>query len=638
MAFGTPYLIGTTGTASSAASQPVSVGTGTSAGDCIIVACGNSSAAGATISGVADSAGNVYVAADAASSSNEFGQIWISYYGSGGAGTPTGALTTSNTITVTYSGTSGIKNVVAAGVSGVATSNAVDQAPTPGHGTSAAPTVTSGTLAQAAELAIGVICNASAGGVPSGLGSFTPVESYQNGSSPEVTVAYLDTASTAAVTFSGTITSANWACLLITLAGLPASAQAAPAYSPQAPGWQPGLPGVPGAPPFTPWPPWQQQALLPVTGSGGTVLPKPVLSGSGTQGLPVIPPYVPLAPGWTPGSPPGAPGGTPFLPWPPPQQAPFTPVTGAGGVILPKPALAGTAAETFTGTGSAAVPVPVLGAAGTIVNPPVTWQPPDTSPGWYPGAPAAPLGTPFAPWPPPAPPGIAAIPAVTGTGSAAVPKPQPAGNGTLSFTGTGSESLPKPSLAGAGEEWAPTVAVSQPVQPLPPQWLPGLPGGHGQVPFTAWPPPQQAPFAPVTGGGGVTLPRPALAGAGTETFTGTGSERLPKPGPRGTAAQAFAGSGSAALRKPAAAGAGRVPFAGAGSAASPKPRLAGQGTAVLPPAVPAIFTAGTARTTWAAAPAQASRWAAGKARTAWSAGAAGVQWIAGKGRTGWGDG
>jgi hypothetical protein len=70
-------------------------------------------------------------------------------------------------------------------------------------------------------MAIGVIFNKSTGGAPTGLGSFTSITQFQSGSSPEVTVAYLATAATTAVTFSGTITSDNWTDIVVTL--LPAS-------------------------------------------------------------------------------------------------------------------------------------------------------------------------------------------------------------------------------------------------------------------------------------------------------------------------------------------------------------------------------------------------------------------------------
>ena len=77
MGFGTPYLIGTS-TPGTAQTETINVSTATGRGDAIVVACANSSSAGAAVSGVADSKGNVYTAAIAAVSSNEFGQPYTS--------------------------------------------------------------------------------------------------------------------------------------------------------------------------------------------------------------------------------------------------------------------------------------------------------------------------------------------------------------------------------------------------------------------------------------------------------------------------------------------------------------------------------------------------------------------------------
>jgi hypothetical protein len=204
--FGTPYLIGTS-TPGTAQTETINVSTATGRGDAIVVACANSSSAGAAVSGVADSKGNVYTAAIAAVSSNEFGQP----YTSGGQN----ALTTSDTITATYSTTTGEKLLMAVGVPG-ACGAAVDQAAS-AHGTSMSPSVTSGALAIAEEMAIGIILNALAGGAPSDLGSFTLIDSFQSGSSPEATMAYLQVSATTAVTFSGTITSTTWCAFVLTM-------------------------------------------------------------------------------------------------------------------------------------------------------------------------------------------------------------------------------------------------------------------------------------------------------------------------------------------------------------------------------------------------------------------------------------
>ena len=207
MAFGTPYYIGSN-TPGTAEAQTITVGTGTTAGDAIIVltGCSNTSV---TISSVTDSKSNTYTAAISAVVTEEFGQVWIS--------PDSTALTTSDTITVNYSSTSGEKLAVAVGASGVAASSEVDSAKASAEGGTASPSVTSGTLAHASELAIGVIFSKDTSGTPSGFGSFTLTTSQQSGTSPYVTVCYLVTSSTAAVTFSGTITAANWAAFIIPL-------------------------------------------------------------------------------------------------------------------------------------------------------------------------------------------------------------------------------------------------------------------------------------------------------------------------------------------------------------------------------------------------------------------------------------
>jgi hypothetical protein len=211
MAFGTPYSIGHN-TAGTAAVQTIVVATGTTAGDAIIVCTGNSSTS-VTITSVTDSKSNSYAAATTASTSFEFGQIWLALN--------TTALTTSDTITVTYSTTTGNKGCIAVGCSGVVTSSAVDQAPTPAHAGSTAPTVTTGTLAQATEMAIGCIFSAVGGGVPSAP-SLTQIVNFQSGSSPEVTAYYQATVATTAVTCSATLgASSNWCAAIITL--LPAA-------------------------------------------------------------------------------------------------------------------------------------------------------------------------------------------------------------------------------------------------------------------------------------------------------------------------------------------------------------------------------------------------------------------------------
>lgn len=209
MSFGTPYLIGPS-TVGTGVTQTITPVTATAAGDAIIVACGCSSTSVA-VSSVTDSKSNSYAAATGAVTSYEFGQVWIA--------TGTTALGTSDTITVTYSTTSGEKLAVAVGASGVASSSAVDTgAVASAESNTATPSVTSGTMATSSELVIGVLACKDTSGVPVVASPFTQVTEQQSGSSPYITVAYLDASSTAAVTFSASITAANWSAFAVPLA------------------------------------------------------------------------------------------------------------------------------------------------------------------------------------------------------------------------------------------------------------------------------------------------------------------------------------------------------------------------------------------------------------------------------------
>jgi hypothetical protein len=222
MSLGTPYEIGTN-TVGSNFGQGITVTTATSPGDTILVTCSNSSTGGATVSSITDSASNTYTRVTASPAlpitTDEFADLWISTTG--------GQLTTADTISVTWSTSNGNKTHVAVGCPGVAAAVPVDQAVDAPHATGTNPTVTSGTLAQATEMAIGICINATGAGVPTGLGSFTQLAQKQSGTAPYTTVAYYPTTSVTAVTWDVTITSAVAAMILVLL--LPAGAAAGPA-------------------------------------------------------------------------------------------------------------------------------------------------------------------------------------------------------------------------------------------------------------------------------------------------------------------------------------------------------------------------------------------------------------------------
>ncbi len=216
-----PYLIGTN-TPATGTSQAVPVATGTGTGDTVIVAAG-SSAAASTVSSVTDTKGNTYTRLETAASGGSMGDWWIS-----ANATP---LTTSDTITVTFGAGTGTKTCVAGGVPGVA-SSPVDQIPAwVASNSTNAPSVTTGTLAQASEIAIGVLNNESVAGAPVIGSGFTQFAQVQAGASPFTTLAYKSVASTSAITFS-----ASWASLAgaaISVVTLKIPAAAAPALRQQ---------------------------------------------------------------------------------------------------------------------------------------------------------------------------------------------------------------------------------------------------------------------------------------------------------------------------------------------------------------------------------------------------------------------
>jgi hypothetical protein len=220
MRFGTPYLIGAS-TVGSGTAQTIVVSTATSPGDAIIVAHSNSSSGGAAITSMSDTPGNSYSRIiPAANTTNEFGDMFAAIpQNNNGTTKP---LAVSSTIAIGWSTTSGEKLSVAIGVAGVNVTQAVDQDPAPGHGTSEAPTVSTGTLAQPYELAIGVLNNADTA-APSSV-AFTQLTQQQGSTSPYVTICYEITGSAADVTFSGTFgSSLNWCAMLVTF--LPSTAR-----------------------------------------------------------------------------------------------------------------------------------------------------------------------------------------------------------------------------------------------------------------------------------------------------------------------------------------------------------------------------------------------------------------------------
>lgn len=208
----TPHLAGTAALAATGSATTVTITSGTTAGNAIIVCTSLGLTATVTVTGVTDTKGNSYTRATSATAT----EAWVALN--------TAALTTTDTVTVTWS-TSGswAKNVIVADCPGIATILALDPS-TANAGpvtSSTAVTVTSGVPAVTSELAFFVINNGNAGTTPGTLGSFTSLSTIHNGSTQFLTAAYL-TAGAGAVTATATLSSATtWVALLILLSPTP---------------------------------------------------------------------------------------------------------------------------------------------------------------------------------------------------------------------------------------------------------------------------------------------------------------------------------------------------------------------------------------------------------------------------------
>src|SRR5581483_3218100 len=123
------------------------------------------------------------------------------------------ALTTLDTVTVTYSSTNGTKCAGVIGCAGVSALQPVDQAVGADNAGSANPAVTSGVLASPNQVAIAVCGSGNGGGAITWGAGWTPLVSQHNGVGQWLAMAYQVAPSSAALTASGTLTSIKWAML-----------------------------------------------------------------------------------------------------------------------------------------------------------------------------------------------------------------------------------------------------------------------------------------------------------------------------------------------------------------------------------------------------------------------------------------
>ena len=155
-ASGAAYLVGEGAFASGTTSTVVSVSHATTVGDALVVVAATGSAS-VTPGPVTDTKANSYALVGQYQGSNGMCSYVFAAYNSAAA------LTTADTISVTWSSTSNNKSVVAVGCPGLATSAALD-ADQGAAGTSNAPSVSSGALAASGELGLSIIVGGSAAG------------------------------------------------------------------------------------------------------------------------------------------------------------------------------------------------------------------------------------------------------------------------------------------------------------------------------------------------------------------------------------------------------------------------------------------------------------------------------------------
>lgn len=200
----TPYKIGG-GTAGTGAASPLTfaVTQATTAGDVIVVGVG---AGGATPTGVTDTKGNTYTL-----KLSDTTQINTYVF----AALATTALTTSDTISVTFSAATS-QDATAIGCSGLAAAP-FDQLVSANSPGSTAPSVTSGTLAQASEVCIAFCTTTNTSGVITWTAPFTVLDNEHTSPTIYLGTAHNEVSSTSPVTAAGTIASSKWCAALVTL-------------------------------------------------------------------------------------------------------------------------------------------------------------------------------------------------------------------------------------------------------------------------------------------------------------------------------------------------------------------------------------------------------------------------------------
>ena len=210
---GVPYTV-CVSTSTGSSSHAITVATGSTAGDAIVVSASSNSG---NINSCADSKGNKYVLGQSQSGVALAVSIFVATTAADGV-SPTVALTTSDTITVTFANSAAAQCVIARGCSGVSLVNPVD-VNIGAAATSTAPSSGStGTLSQASEWAVAALADSNGGGSPtSWTGGFTARSTQHTGVTEWLTVADQTVSATTALTAGATIVSAQWCMALVTL-------------------------------------------------------------------------------------------------------------------------------------------------------------------------------------------------------------------------------------------------------------------------------------------------------------------------------------------------------------------------------------------------------------------------------------
>jgi hypothetical protein len=204
------YVIGHATSVANASTVVITAAATTNPGDAVVVGCSTSSGSD-TITGVTDSQMNSYISAVA--NSTEFTDaIYVAL-------NTTPLASGVDTITVTYSAadTSG-KNAGAVGCMNIPASAVADVNTSAANAGSVAPSVSSGTLSKANEFLVAWVDSGSGSGAITWANPMIQqIPGFQATGDQWSSMAVLLVSSTNAITAAGSIVSAKWAMLLISL-------------------------------------------------------------------------------------------------------------------------------------------------------------------------------------------------------------------------------------------------------------------------------------------------------------------------------------------------------------------------------------------------------------------------------------